>query len=220
MRIRVALNFLIKVLYVGVNLLAFMFTDDLLSGNFKDYGVKWIQWARLNHSSAFNFFEGDIPKPGNVILPSFGLCEIQEAAMDVRHISFNKNKFICEISQNILYQYVLIVLWFLMVLSLIISVIGVILFCFGQLITRVCFIRGSDSSSRVGKVLTMRECEYLTYIRRKNLPLYGELVRYLLYTRHELKDLNGNIDEAPINDMMHGSSQKAMKFGPCPFQRL
>ena len=140
--------------------------------------------------------------------------------MDVRHISFNKNKFICEISPNILYQYVLIVLWFLMVLSLIISVTGVILFCFGQLITRACFIRGSDSSSRVGKVLTMRECEYLTYIRRKNLLLYGELVRYLLCTRHELKDLNGNIGEVPINDMIHGSSQKAMKFGSCPFQRL
>ena len=220
MRIRVALNFLIKVLYVGVNLLAFMFTDNLLSGNFKDYGVKWIQWARLNHSSAFNFFEGDIPKPGNVLLPTFGLCEIQEAAMDVRHISFNKNKFICEISPNILYQYVLIVLWFLMVLSLIISVIGVLLFCFGQVITRACFVRGSDSSSRVEEILTLRECEYLTYIRRKNLLLYGEVVRYLLHTRHDLKDLNGNINEVAMNGMMDESNKKAVKFGACPFQRL
>ena len=220
MRIRVALNFLIKVLYVGVNLLAFMFTDNLLSGNFKDYGVKWIQWARLNHSSAFNFFEGDIPKPGNVLLPTFGLCEIQEAAMDVRHISFNKNKFICEISPNILYQYVLIVLWFLMVLSLIISVIGVLLFCFGQVITRVFFVRSSDSSSRVEEILTLRECEYLTYIRRKNLLLYGEVVRYLLHTRHDLQDLNGNINEVAMNGMMDGSNKKAVKFGACPFQRL
>ena len=157
-----ALKFPIKIFYVGVNLLVFMFTDDLLSGGFKDYGVKWIQWTHLNHSSAFNFFEVDIPKPGNVPLPSFRLCEIQEAVMDVRHISFNKNRKFGEILPNFLYQYVLIFLWFLMVSSLILSVIGVLLFCFGQLITQACSIRGSNFWSRVGN---LRECEYL---RRKN----------------------------------------------------
>lgn len=52
---------------------------------------------------------------GNLILPPFGYCELYELGKDV---SF---KCICELSQNVIYQYCLIVLWFALVLGIAIS---------------------------------------------------------------------------------------------------
>ena len=110
MRIRLVWNLIIKVLYVCVSVMAYLCTDSVLFGNFKNYGFDWMNWSQLNHSEAFDFYSGNEPKPGNILLPSFGFCEIQEASMDVRHIFFNRNKIICEISSHILYQYVFVVL--------------------------------------------------------------------------------------------------------------
>ena len=207
MRIRIGLNIFIKLLYVGVNWMAFEFTDDLLLKNFKNYGINWARWSRLNHTDAFDFFEGDVPKPGNILLPSFGFCEIQEASMDVRHVFFNRNKFICEISPNILYQYVLIVLWFSMVLSIAISIIGFIMNILGHIITVACFLRDGNPAKKIYKILTLRECEYLTFMRRKNIPVYGEVLRKLRTARHDMKGVSAKFDCAPLTNGIDSSNK-------------
>ena len=67
------------------------------------------------------------PKPGDVLLPSFALCDIHEAAKDIKITLINKHRFICEMNQHILYQYVFIIIWWVMIIGLIVSVIGFIL---------------------------------------------------------------------------------------------
>lgn len=213
LRIRVIMNAFVKLLYIVVNVLGFVFTNDLLIGNFKNYGFKWAEWSRLNHTSAFDFFEGDIPKPGNVLLPSFGYCEIQEAHMDIRNVFFNTNKFICEISPNILYQYTFIVLWFCMVLSIMISIIGFLINVLGHVVTVTCFLRNGNPARQIYKILTLRECEYLTFIRRKNIPLYGDILRKLKESREDMKLVNGNIDH-----YLNGTPERStlLKSGSAP----
>ena len=38
---------------------------------------------------------------------------------------------------------------------------------------------------KIYQVLTLRECEYLEYIRRKNLPLYSQVIQKLSQERNE-----------------------------------
>ena len=38
---------------------------------------------------------------------------------------------------------------------------------------------------RMYRLLTLRECEYLEYIRRKNMPLYGAIIRKLKEDRYD-----------------------------------
>lgn len=196
MRVRIFWNIIIKLLYLTVSLVAYFATNKVLLGNFKNYGTKWMGWSQLNHTTAFDFFVGNQPKPGNVLLPSFGFCEIQEATMDIRTVFFNKNKFICEISPHILYQYVFVVLWFVIIASIVVSIIGIILNVGGHFIAMACFLRDGNPTKGINKILTLRECEYLTFIRRKNIPLYGEVLRKLLQSRADLKEINGNMDAA------------------------
>lgn len=192
------MNVVVKGTYIAVSMMAYLCTDSLLLGNFRNYGVEWIRWSNFDHSRAFDFFVGNEPKPGNVLLPSFGFCEIQEASMDIQHVFFNKNKFICEISPNILYQYVLVVLWFVIVTSIAISIAGLIINLTGHVITLACFLKDGSPAKKVYKHLSLRECEYLTFIRRKNIPLYGEvLVKLNQMRRNGLltapsADVNGN----------------------------
>ena len=210
------MNVFIKGLYVAVSIMAYLCTDSTLLGNFKNYGVEWVRWSSYNHSRAFDFFVGNEPKPGNVLLPSFGFCEIQEASMDIQHVFFNKNKFICEISPNILYQYVFVVLWFVIVTSIAISIAGFIINLAGHIITVACFLRDGSPAKKVYRLLSLRECEYLTFIRRKNLPVYGEVLAKLYQQRHDKKEVNGNVavDHTPllnggINNKRHTKIESA-----------
>ena len=189
MRIRVVMNVCVKIVYILVNVMTFFFTDMILHGNFISYGVNYTSWSKWNHTAAYGFFEGSAPKPGNILLPSFGFCEIQEARLDIRHVFFNKNKFICEISPNILYQYVLLVLWFVMVISIVISIIGLFLNIAGHIESRVSMFCGSHPARGIHKLLSLRENEYLTLIRRNDIPLYGDILRYLSKNRPALRGI-------------------------------
>ena len=57
---------------------------------------------------------------GNQLLPPFGYCEVYELSKDIEV----KHKFICEMSQNILYQYCLIGLWFTLIFGIVVSLLG------------------------------------------------------------------------------------------------
>lgn len=108
-----------------------------------------------------------------------GFCEIHESTKDLKHTVRNHNKFVCEISPNILYQYVLIILWFLIVFSIIVSIIGLLINLVGHIVTVTCFLRHDNPAREIYKILTFRECEYLEMIRRHNIPVFGEIIRKL-----------------------------------------
>ena len=116
---------------------------------------------------------------GNILLPPMGFCEIHESTKDLRQTVINHNKFVCEISPNILYQYVLIILWFLIVFSIIVSISGLLINLVGHIVTVTFFLRHDNPAREIYKILTFRECEYLEMIRRSNLPAFGQIVRKL-----------------------------------------
>ena len=127
---------------------------------------------------------------GNVVLPPMGFCEIHESSRDVRQTFTNTNKFVCEISPNILYQYVLIILWFLIVFSIIISSCGLLINLVGHLVTVTCFLRHDNPSREIYQRLTFREVEYLEMIRRHNIPVFGDIVRKLQVSRVDCRTMS------------------------------
>jgi len=180
MRTRILLNIVIKMLYVAVNVVAFLLTDSVLVNRYRVYGLEWVKWAKLENNMAYDYMgQRGSPKPGNVLLPSFGLCEVHEAARDIKNVLNNKHKFVCEMSQHVLYQYVFIITWFAMVFGIVVSVVGLVIQLIDHIMTIACFARGGSPAIKIYKKLTLRECEYLEFIRRKNLALYGEVIRKL-----------------------------------------
>ena len=187
LRLCVCLNICVKILYVAFNVLSFIFTDALLNGKFRTYGIEWLRWTQLSNSHAHAYTgTRKYPKPGNMLLPAMGFCDITEGTKDVRHSFANHNKFICEVSPHILYQYVLVVLWFLLIISIAIALVG-----FAVNLSSLAYLLFACKSSkkvskntrsivkRVTSCLTVREIEYLRFIRTKNLAMYGDVVRIL-----------------------------------------
>jgi len=179
MRYRVLTLLLIKFLYLFVNCIALLACNELLHGKFVSYGSDYLSWTELDHNRAHehNLRERQSPKPGNALLPPMGLCDIHEASRDVRNTHINRHKFICEVSPHVLYQYVLLVLWFALIIGIAISTIGVLMNLFGHLLNFACFMSSSDPARRMYRAITLREIDYLEYIRRNNMPIYVELLR-------------------------------------------
>ena len=116
-----------------------------------------------------------------------GFCDIHEASKDTRQTFHNENRLICEISPHILYQYVLMVLWFFFVASITISVMGVVGYIVGHGYYMLYYGKASPKKT-IYRYLTLREIEYLQFIKRKNMIVYGEITRKLQENR---KDLQG-----------------------------
>ena len=66
MRIRIGVNIIIKMLYVGGSSLGFWILDILLNGNYLKYGVNWIKWTRYNNSLSHDIKLRSHPKPGKL----------------------------------------------------------------------------------------------------------------------------------------------------------
>jgi hypothetical protein len=179
MRLRVLAIVLVKVLYLVVALLAFNAIDSVLLHEFSSYGRDWYNWASLDNHIAYDYIgQRSSPKPGNILLPSYGLCEVHESAQDVKHVIVNKHRFVCELSQHILYQYVFMVLWWGMVLSIILSAIG-ILEKIGDYTVTVWSHSFFRSSRQAHTKLTLRQCEYLECLKKQNLSLYEDVLKKL-----------------------------------------
>lgn len=181
MRYRVMMNLLVKVLYVFANIVTFIGINHLLNGDFGNYGLDMIQWSTL-----LNYERNDHslkvraqPKPGNMLLPPMGYCEIAEQSRDARNTRVNYHKFLCEISPHVLYQYVLFLLWFFLVVGILMSVIGLITALFGNMVSAFCFMNARDNARNMYRKVTFREIDYLEYIRRKNMPLYNDVLNKL-----------------------------------------
>lgn len=103
---------------------------------------------------------------------------------------FCSHKFICEISQNVMYQYIILVIWFFMVLGIGISIAS-FLHMLSQYAKAVFWMHNptdcrESMSGKIHSLLTLREIEYLEVIKASNLALYGEVLRELTKARPDL----------------------------------
>ena len=198
-RFRVAMNIVVKLLYLVANLIAFLSTDHLLNGDFVDYGNQWHKWAQLNNSVAYDYMGlRDHPKPGNFLLPPFGLCDLSEVSRDQRHVTENSHRLVCELSQNVLYQYALLVMWWMIVVGITVSCVGL---CWqvGKLaFSWCCICKQGKAARKLLRVITMRELEYLEFIKKRNIPLYTEVISQLKGGLYEMKVPE---DEYPHNGL-------------------
>ena len=184
LRLRVLGHLTVKIVYFLVNCSGFWFTDRILNYGYTDYGMRWIKWSRLNNTMAYRFNHPAnhrlTPKPGEFLLPSLGFCDVQERYKDRIESIDNKYRTICEISPHVLYQYVLLVLWFVFVLGIAVSLLGVLCEFVGCLVMNFKAVVWSDakkmSSYHGCSHFTFRELSYLEVIRRKNDLMYTHVL--------------------------------------------
>lgn len=184
LRLRVLAHLGVKVVYLLVNCSGFWFTDKILNHRYTDYGLRWIAWSRLNNTRAYRFNHPDnlglVPKPGDYLLPSLGFCDVQEGYKDRIEALDNKYKTICEISPHVLYQYVLLVLWFVFVLGIAASLAGVLCEFARCVAMNVRDVVRSDTKKMAAyhgcEHFTFRELNYLEVIRRKNDLMYSHVL--------------------------------------------
>ncbi|XP_065649982.1 innexin inx2 [Hydra vulgaris] len=179
MRMRLFGNLGVKLSYLIVNVVAFTVTDGLINNDFGSYGFKWLGWSKGTNQESYDYTASrGSYKAGEVLLPNFGFCDLLEISQDIKQTTFNNHRFVCEISQNILYQYVLVILWFLYIIGMIISSIGFLWKLVNHFIL-VGFLYQGSEAKKVYEMLTFREREYLEFVRKKNMTIYGELIRKL-----------------------------------------
>lgn len=180
LRARVLLNIVIKVLYVVVNLVSMLIIDYAVNGNFMNYGPDWASWTGRSNEGRHDYtsITGET-KAGQNLLPSFGLCQVQSSGQDVKNTVINVQTYVCELSQHILYQYILLVLWYALVFGIIVSIVGLMKHIY-SLVANTVFVdaHGTDVN-KAYKHLTAREKEYMNFIRRKNMAVFGELIKKL-----------------------------------------
>lgn len=174
---RILFNILVKILYIIANLVTLLGLNNILNGDFIGYGNKWIQWSKLKNSVAHDYMGmRDHPKPGNLLLPPFGYCELYASAKDIKESYANKHKFVCELSQNILYQYCLMVMWFFLIIGIVVSIIGLLILLVHYAIGIFGFKAQGPTGKKIFKMLSFRELEYLEFIRKRDIALYGEVL--------------------------------------------
>lgn len=164
----------------------FLNTSEATEVSFPFTGLKWISWTRLENHIVYDYMGyRDHPKPGHELLPPFGYCELSESSKDMKESYTNHHKFVCEVSQNILSQYALLVVWFVVVMGIVVSIIGLGLLVYNHLIN----FATSWSYRHISKILgskhsffaqfSLRELQYLQLIKRKDVVFYGEVLTKL-----------------------------------------
>ena len=187
MRLRIIANVGVKICYLVVDIVVFLATDILLNGDFRQYGSEWIAWSRLSNEIAYDYTRSrHLIKPGEKLFPTFGICDVLNIGKDEKNELLNKHRFVCEITPNVLYQYVFMVLWVLFVVNIVVSSTGLIMQIANLLITTACFLSQGSQVKKVYQALTLRECEYLEYVRKKNISVYGKLIRKLKEERVDI----------------------------------
>lgn len=120
-------NLIIKILYMATNVGTFLAIDYFVNYRFRLYGHKWIEWSKLNNNVQYDYLgRRNYPTPGNYLLPAFGYCQVHNSAKDIKQSNVNQHKFVCEISQHVLYQYALLILWVAIICGIVFSVLGLV----------------------------------------------------------------------------------------------
>ena len=124
--------------------------------------------------------------PGNILLPTFGMCDVREAYFHILDARSNSHVFICEVPMHVLYHYVLIVLWILLVAGIVISALGLI-----QKVVSTATLasfqlkKHSDTTRIVYKRMTIRDVEYLLFLEKHYPDTYEGVIKILV------KSVNG-----------------------------
>jgi len=181
---RILANILVKILYVVVNVTGFIVIDSALNGEFLGYGASWVSWLGLPDHLMHEYTNQNPVKAGNHLLPGFALCQVRSEAQDIKTQFSNVHTYICELSQHVLYQYMLIILWFMHVIGIIVSVLGLFNHM-GKVIWNDCIpsFEGEEIANLYAN-LSIRERELMDYIRLKNIPMFGEMMK-------RVGDMNG-----------------------------
>ena len=130
------------------------------------------------------------PKPANVLLPPMGFCDIHEASRDVRSTHVNTHRFICEISPHIMYQYVMLLFWFLLVAGMVVSTLGFLQYALVHIASYVQMNR-HDSTGKLYRVLTLREIDYLDILSNKSTKQYDLILEKIRKERMNGDGCNG-----------------------------
>jgi len=122
---------------------------------------------------------------------------------------------ICEVSQNIRYQYIFIILWFFLALGIIISVLGLFHFIFvtAKYMIVVYYPKYSTKTMKYHRVhsqLTLREMEYLDKISQMDMTMYGEILRELIRFKPDLQVIK-KFKDSTTNEMV-----TLLPTAPCP----
>jgi len=179
----------VRILYLVVNIVVFYATDIVLNGNFRNYGSETLRWSSLSNQNSHdhNLKVRTEAKPGNVLMPTMGYCDVTEGSRDVRNTRINYHKILCEISPHVLYQYALLPFWFLVWIGIIVTITGLITRLFGRFAKRLCsFATGVDEEEGEHELhsrITPREEDYLELIKTTNATLYKEVVKNLINAR-------------------------------------
>ena len=190
-------------------MIAIFVLNSALDNHFLSYGTDWVRWkSSVNATEQMDFEERSQPTPGNRMLPSFGMCDLTDSRLDATKVYANKVKVICELSTHVLYQYVFLLLWFVLIVSLIVSCIGVVLNIAGH-IKNTKFSR-KNSPQKVYKLLTVRECEYLEFIRRRDLTTYGAVVKKLNHMNSPYSNNNNHNHFENENDELESMKMVAV----------
>ena len=97
------------------------------------------------------------------------------------------------IISNVLFQYVLALLWFMHVIGICVSVFGLVKHMV-KIIWNDCIpaLDGSDVTKLYSR-LSIRERELMDYIRMKNIPMFGELMKRIEQRYDTVSSLPGNV---------------------------
>jgi len=175
LRRNIVLNIIIKCAYVISNVLVLVLCDNTLNGDFLTFGSRWLKWSEIPSGNNYVDIRSYVDA-GEALLPTFGFCDVLEEGLDIKHTFINEHKFVCEISQHVLYQYVMMALWFLIVIGIVVSVYGLVTLLIQYAVWEVSFGSGEKKAKLVFKNLTIRQGEYLMFIRKKNEMLYGKVL--------------------------------------------
>ena len=77
MRVKVIINYIIKIGYILSNLSSFFLVNEIFNGRFVDYGFSWSIWNSMGNEIAYDYMGiTQRPRPGNIVMPTFGICEV------------------------------------------------------------------------------------------------------------------------------------------------
>lgn len=195
---RILANILVKILYVVVNVAGFLVIDSALNNEFLGYGSNWVSWLGLPDHLMHDYIDQSRVKAGNHLLPGFALCQVRSEAQDIKTQFSNVHTYICELSQHVLYQYTLIILWFMHVIGIVVSVLGLLKHMV-KIIWNDCIpsFEGEGVANLYAN-LSIRERELMDYIRLKNIPMFGEVMRRI----GDMKGLNRKVHSFDDNEKM------------------
>ena len=60
--------------------------------------------SKALNGNSLTFSHRSFVDAGELLLPTFGYCDVLEEWVDIKHSVVNEHKLLCEISQHILYQ--------------------------------------------------------------------------------------------------------------------